>query len=604
LSSSTVKQGYSRRYYIYTVLAGTASFLILLWLSFGVETVSAFDWPSLVVFASLAFVSKFLSFRLMGVVTVSMDTAVYVAALLSLGTLPGAWTVFLSMYLKVVWDTLRREVIVGTERRPFLENLTAPLFQGGTGALVAVVAAHILPVKDFVSGDFDRDMHVLWVAPLLAAIFVVIQYNVVLYKYYLRGYAWDNLMRQVFLPGLVAELSVVPLAMVMTVVYHGRGHLSIVFGFLVATYIIMNVVFKRLSDASARLKEKVDHLESLNELGRTICSSLQADSLVPALATQTLQVMNTADAVLVRVWNEDVEQFEDHFEVRRNRSIDDAARESARRLADFAGYAQESFSAAPLAPGQEGTHLQQVDGISLSGQSWLGTPVRDDNQVIGVLVAFAQRPGQFQDSDFGLLQMIGSQAAVALQNSRLYVMASIDGLTRLFVRRYFDRRLSEEVERTRRYGTSFSLLLLDFDDFKEINDTHGHAVGDLVLRKVADIVLAEVRAIDIPSRYGGDEFSVVLPEVNWRGALTLANRILYRTQRETVRAGEELVSFSISIGMASFPDHVNTDGAALLKAADRAMYQAKREGKGMIKVYGEQTGTVEALSPDPNRSPK
>jgi diguanylate cyclase (GGDEF)-like protein len=166
------------------------------------------------------------------------------------------------------------------------------------------------------------------------------------------------------------------------------------------------------------------------------------------------------------------------------------------------------------------------------------------------------------------------------------------------VRRYFDRRLSEEAARARRYSTSFSVMLLDFDNFKEINDSYGHAVGDEVLRRVAEIILTEVRTIDVPARYGGDEYAIILPEVNWRGAMVLANRIMYRVRRERVRAGDSHFSFSLSIGLASYPEHAADDAVQILSASDTALYRAKSLGKSQIVVCGEEPQPEESAHTD------
>ncbi len=582
-----VKHDYNARYYAYVVLLGGGCFVLLLALTLGHEEGLDLPWQTMVLLASLAFVSKFLSFSMMGVVTLSMDTAVYITAVLCLGVLPGAWVVFVSMYLKILWDTLDREFLRRTEHRPFLENLVAPLFQGATGAAVVIIGGLILPVERFLDGTLDRAVHVLWIALALAFIFLVLQYALVLNKYWLRGYSWGNLFKRVFVPGIIAELILVPLAMVMTLTYHELGGVGIPLIVLIGTYVIVNFVFMKMSDARTHLNEKVKDLESLNELGRVVCSTLQAGDLVPALAQQTLTVLENADAMVIHVWNEDKNSFDALGERREGVAADAFPEELAGRLADWTQRERQAFSTGPLG-NRSAARLTEVEGISLRGHSWMGVPVEVHEQAIGVLIVYAQSPERFTPSDLGLLQLISRQAAVALQNSRLYVMATVDGLTRLFVRRYFDRRLVEEVARSKRYGSTFTLMLLDLDNFKEVNDTHGHAVGDAVLRNVGDVLLAEVRSMDIPARYGGDEFAVILPEANWRGALTLASRILYRVRRERVRAGDELVSISLSIGMASVPDHAEHAVLDAISKADEALYEAKARGKGQIAVWGEE----------------
>ena len=582
---------FNRRYYAYTITVGLGSFALLLWLSFGALHQLHFAWGPLLLFATLAFVSKFLSFRLMGVVSVSMDTAIYITALLCLGTVQGSWAVFLSMYLKIVWDTVDREIISRKEKRPFLENLTAPLFQGGSGAVVAVAASLILPVDDFVSGQLDREAHVLWISFLLAAAFVTMQYTVVLNKYWLRGYSWRNLFFQVFLKGAWAELILVPLGIVMALVYHTNDRTILPLIFLIATYVIVNVIFKKFSDATLRLNEKVNDLESLNELGRVVCSNLQADTLVPALAGKTLDVIEGTDGVLLYVWCENSGGFDSHFRFRTGFDESLFDRKQAVALASMTADEKIPIATARPSPAQEGKQLTHLQGHKLDDNSWMAVPVMTHDQVMGVLVLFAATQGRYSSSDLGLLHMIGSQAAVALQNSRLFVLATVDGLTRLFVRRYFDRRLAEEAARARRYGTSFAVILLDFDNFKKINDTYGHSTGDEVLQRVAEIVLSEARNIDVPARFGGDEYAVICPEVNWRGALVLANRIAYRVKREGVRAGDALFSFSMSIGLASFPEHGGEDAQQILTAADEALYQAKKLGKSRVVVSGEELPT-------------
>ena len=579
-----VQKNYSARYYAYTGLLGLVGFALLLYLTVFPLQPFRFDWLSFAIFTLLAFGCKFLSFRLMGVVTLSMDTAVYITALLCLGAVPAAWTVFFSMYMKIIWDTINRELVTGTEERPFLENILAPLFQGGTGGLAALAAGLFLPVSAFVSGEMVQTWNVIWLAPAAALIFVLIQYTTVLHKYALLGYSWKNLFGQALLPGLLTETILIPLAMVMALTYHGQGEVSLPFIILVATYVIVNFIFKKLSDARGRLDERVKDLQSLNRMGRTICSTLQADDLVSVLARQTLDVVEDGDSVMVYVWNDETGEYESIVEHKEGK---DPARFELGVAVDLAARAVESripFSSGRLQPGQEGTRLTELKGLPLPPGSWMGIPVQVEDQAIGAVVLYSGQPEGFPPARLGLLQMIGQQAAVALQNSRLYVLATVDGLTKLFVRRYFDRRLSEEAARSRRYGTTFSIMLLDFDDFKDINDTHGHAVGDVVLRTIADIVLTEVRSIDIPARFGGDEFAIVLPEVDAKGAEQLAQRIVSRVKRERIRSGAKVLSTSLSIGVASFPQHASTDGTALLAAADQGLYKAKRAGKGQVGV--------------------
>lgn len=579
---------YPVRYYCYTVPAAALSCAFLGWMTPQPAELTGAGWLPLVGFTTLALLSKFLSFRMMRVVTLSMDTAVYVTALLCLGTVPAAWAVFLSSFAKMIWDSVVREWYRGGEKRPWLENVSSPLFQGGTAALALLCAGSLLPVDEFVAGELSPALHVTWMAPSLAAIFLVLQYTIVLNKYWLRGYSWRNLLREVFLPGVVAEMLLIPLTMIMTLAWRGGAEdAAAALLVMVVAYVVVNILFKRHSDAAAQLDARVKDLEALNELGRTLCSTLQAADLVPALAFQTRTLLPGADAALVFAWDDEKREFTSNADFSDGFLAERFDARLAARLSDWVVRSKMPFLVSPKGEGRVGLSLSHLDGQPLSGESWAAVPVQVYEQIIGVLLVYSREPGVFSDADLGLLQMVGLQAAVALQNSRLYVLATVDGLTRLFVRRYFDRRLAEEVARSRRYKTHFSLMLLDFDNFKGINDRYGHAVGDQVLRRAGDILLTEVRTMDIPCRYGGDELAVILPEADVSGAAVLGQRILRRIREETIPVGEESVSFRMSIGVAGFPAHADQDAAQIITRADEALYHVKHSGKGRLAIYGE-----------------
>jgi diguanylate cyclase (GGDEF)-like protein len=175
-----------------------------------------------------------------------------------------------------------------------------------------------------------------------------------------------------------------------------------------------------------------------------------------------------------------------------------------------------------------------------------------------------------------------SRSVEALQES-----ATLDSLTSLWNRRVFSDRLSEEIARHSRYGTPVSLLMLDLDGFKDINDQHGHVAGDAVLTAVAELLRTTLRASDLPARYGGDEFAVILPGVHKTDAFAVAEKIRAAIARLTVRAGGngEVVELETraSVGVASAV-RGQTDPVVLVEAADQALYQAKESGKDQVRL--------------------
>ncbi|MFH1532894.1 MAG: sensor domain-containing diguanylate cyclase [Pseudomonadota bacterium] len=589
---------YSPTYYAYTFAVGAAG-LGLLAFSTGVSDVfgAGFSWRVFVALALLALMSKFLSFKLMGLVTLTMDTAIYIAAALVLGPVPAAWAAFISGGGHVLWETLVREARRGGERRPFPENVIFPIFQGGSGALALLLPCFILPVDAFVSGALDTRVDVLWLAPTLAVLFLLIQYLLVLQKYKLLGSSWRTMFEEVMIPGLRAEILVIPLAMVMASVYHSEGEPRVGFWLLCATYVVLNVMFKQMSDATRRASDKIEELRSFSALGRSLCATLQAPALVPLLAEKTLEMIPSAEWCLLYIWNDDLGRFDTLRRFRGGGGVDLEVEARGVELAHRVTVDKIPFSSGALPRGRPGETLQGEAAARLPG-SWMGIPVTGNSQIIGVIVVFSYTAGRFGPTDFSILETVGQQATIALQNARLYVLSTVDDLTRLYVRRYFDGRLREEVARSRRYGTRFTLLLIDFDGFKEINDTYGHATGDRVLKRVADLLQKEVRSLDIPARVGGDEFAVILPEVGWQGARLLAERFRERLRTNPVEADGKQVFQTVSMGVASFPDHATGSEEELFKTADAALYRAKQAGRNQVRVAGdeEQTDGMDAES--------
>ena len=589
------RKRYSLTYYVYTASVGGAGLGLLAFYT-GSQSVfgAAFPWHVFFVLTFLGLGSKFLSFKLMGLVDLTMDTAVYIAAALVLGPVPAAWAAFLSGAVYILFETVVREARRGGEPRPILDNVLSPIFQGGRGALGVLLPSLVLPLAAYASGALDTSVDVLWLAPSLAALFLLTQYSLVIQKYHLLGSSWRKMFGEVMIPGLRAELLVVPLAMVMALVYHAEGAPRVGFWLLCLTYVVLNVMFKQMSDATRKASAKVDELRAFGTLGRSLCGTLQVPALVPLLAEKTLGMLTAADWCFLYIWKDEEDRFDSYRQLRHGGGVDPEVEARGVELAHRVTVDKIPFSTGDLPRGRPGETLAGETVVRLPG-SWMGLPVTSHGQIIGVIVVFAYPHGRFSAGDFALLEMVGQQATIALQNARLYVLSTVDDLTRLYVRRYFDRRLGDEVARSRRYGTSFTLLMIDFDDFKSVNDTYGHATGDRVLKMVADTIIREVRSLDIPARVGGDEFAVILPEVGWQGALLLADRIRSRLRQSPVEAEGRPLYQEVSMGVASFPEHASKDEQELLEVADAALYRAKLRGRDQVQVAGEEEDTEDLM---------
>jgi diguanylate cyclase (GGDEF)-like protein len=213
-----------------------------------------------------------------------------------------------------------------------------------------------------------------------------------------------------------------------------------------------------------------------------------------------------------------------------------------------------------------------------------------DDEGIGSLMLYPPRGGSFDGEAEQLAHWLAAQASIAIENERLHRtvkrQAITDELTQLSNRRRFTETLAVEVRRAERFGDPVSLVLADLDDFKQINDRYGHQAGDEVLRRFADVLRENVRDFDLPVRYGGEEFAVLLPETGLDGAEQLARRLQTALLRLRLpEIGGDRPPVTASFGVAAFPAARNAE--ELLSAADGALYRAKAAGKNRVVSTGE-----------------
>lgn len=236
-----------------------------------------------------------------------------------------------------------------------------------------------------------------------------------------------------------------------------------------------------------------------------------------------------------------------------------------------------------------GTEISTKNG-AYKTRSFVSVPIVVNDVARGVLnVADPTEDHDFTAGDLATLEMLASHIAACLQQrdqeEALKLLAETDQLTWLFNRKHFDRRLLAEADRAKRSEHLLALLMIDVDGFKTINDRHGHRVGDQVLRTVASAIREAVRVYDVPTRYGGDEFGIILPDADSESAARVARRVVEKVAKaalpqEMIESGDRI---SLSIGASTFPRPA-IDTAALVETADSAMSGAKAAGGG-IRVW-------------------
>jgi len=234
-------------------------------------------------------------------------------------------------------------------------------------------------------------------------------------------------------------------------------------------------------------------------------------------------------------------------------------------------------------------HNQEKTNYGL--RSFLAAPISYHDFCFGAISIECKRPNQYSERHERILLMLANNFGVALERSyvleQLESLATTDGLTKLYNYRSFSQRLNEEIERALRYNMKFSLLILDLDHFKKVNDTYGHLAGDLVLKKIADTIRASTRAIDFIARYGGEEFAVILIEASLNDSLISAERIRENVENLDITYKDKKINITVSIGAVEFFEHPR-DPQELITRADNALYRAKAGGRNRIEAYQEE----------------
>jgi len=405
----------------------------------------------------------------------------------------------------------------------------------------------------------------------------------------LLPYLWRYLR---YMPSL--EIFTIPLCLGLSLLYASAG----VWGFtpLAATILVASGLLKKLhrarSDLSLtneQLQDRSRELRTLYTIGNEITASLDPQVVFRQISVNVQRIIDSPYLILAlkhRWPNEGYVEFLSRHGVVQpppDRPLGEGFTSwmvETRRpllLADL----QTERDSLPCAPVV----------LDRSVRSILAAPLIVTHGAIGVLCVESPRPRAYTLDQLSVLTTIAQQAAIAIENARNFQMATVDQLTQLYLRDFFFRKVSEEQARARRYGSTFAILMLDLDSFKNLNDRLGHVAGDRYLQKVGEVIRESMRAPDVPCRFGGEEFCILLPEADADGAHAIAERIRDRIARLEVQAGDQPMSTTVSIGIACYPADYSDSMQGLIDRADQAMYAAKKAGRNRtILARGEERG--------------
>ena len=361
-----------------------------------------------------------------------------------------------------------------------------------------------------------------------------------------------------------------------------RALLKVVFfdmGIAIDTYI---------HDRQKNISFKMSQLAALNQVAGALTSSLSLREVLDEVMRCAIAFTHSRASCiafydqaegLFKEWVTQglSEHFVSHMEFRRG------------------GLADEAFTSGAYVPSNDrpGTrhqlsHLAREEGI----RSFACLPLTFHNQHLGVLYVYRDDCDEFQPDEIELLTTFANLAAGAVNNARLHArmtdLASMDGLTGLSNRRTFDERLVIEAARCTRYQNRYSMLMLDVDHFKQVNDAHGHPAGDTVLRFLAGLLRCQVRTtVDMVARFGGEEFAILLPETDKAGAYCVAERIRRAMEKSRIPLPNgESIGVTVSIGVCGHPDSGYSAGE-IVANADQVLYRAKQEGRNCTRVFGD-----------------
>jgi diguanylate cyclase (GGDEF)-like protein len=237
--------------------------------------------------------------------------------------------------------------------------------------------------------------------------------------------------------------------------------------------------------------------------------------------------------------------------------------------------------------------------------SIIGIPLVMGGQIVGVMNLVRSHTGAFSQSEIRLLSLLADQAAIAVHNARQHAQTSdqarSDALTGLPNRRALDERLDTAISRSHLTGSPFSVVMMDLDGFKVINDTFGHETGDEVLRQLAVSLMHSLRSTDFLARYGGDEMTLVLPDTDLSQTAHVLQKLQDKLQTLAIPLPDgQTATLGFSGGIALYPQHADT-APGLLRTADEALYKAKKHARGTFTAARDRTGSPEA-SPEAGQS--
>lgn len=334
-----------------------------------------------------------------------------------------------------------------------------------------------------------------------------------------------------------------------------------------------------VEDRIPQLRRRMEEFAVVLEMAKAFTSTLQLDQVLRTIMEKVDELLNPDTWSLLLV---DEKTNELYFQIATGKAAEKLKDVRLKMGEGIAGWVAQSGQATIVPDvSKDPRFAGHVDQMTkMRTHSIICVPVRGKERVLGV-VEIINYVGKrdFAEDDMVLLQAMADYAAIALENAmhvqRIHELTITDDCTSLYNVRHLNFVLDTEIYRSNRYRYEFSLIFIDLDHFKEVNDTYGHLVGSKLLREVAELIRGSLRLIDYAFRYGGDEFVILLPQTSKENATVVARRLHERLNKKKFLEDENLnLHLTASIGFASYPTDANTK-TDLIRLADEAMYFVK-----------------------------
>ena len=530
----------------------------------------------------LAVVARLLAFNVHSSSRIAIDSAFYITAVFISG---GAIATLMVLFVLSIDASAR---VLRGDREPMLArtNVVYVLYKSGLPALALMLLTIGFSEARLMSAT---DTELWWLLPTFSVTFLLVHYALVGSRQALES-SDGRQIRPIVSRAVTAELSLIPLSLAMVLAYRSSGvGLMVLLG---ATGLFTSMLFRRSILLSHALTKRVRDLSHINESGKLLASCIDEERLLKNLPEALRQLSDEmSDSVLELGLVS--EEFEGLLEVhsypadRSGRTSQLLALEEtvAKSVLEFSEGEWTAVSS-EIYDGE-----RQLDGKTARV---IGLPLVAGDACLGAIWITLPAEQRIGTDFFRVFPIAVDQVAVALNNTKLYALATVDGLTGLYIRRYLDQRAAEEWERYRRYKSTFSVIMIDLDRFKRLNDRFGHQAGDMALKVAAEAVSTNMRGFDVAARYGGEELACFLPRTSVEDAGVVAERI-----RADIEAAEVIyqgvkIEVTASLGVADATQKGFDCWEMVRVHADEALLEAKERGRNRVVLARSEKNARES----------